>query len=55
MKVAVTNEIAQVCPNFVGACVEAEVENSPYCEALWAEIEMLCERFRRELTTESLK
>ncbi len=55
MKIAVTNEIAQVCPNFVGACVEAEVENSPYCEALWAEIETLCERFRRELTTESLK
>lgn len=55
MKVVVTNEIAQVCPNFVGACVEAEVENSPYCEALWAEIETLCERFRRELTTESLK
>ena len=55
MQVIVSNEIEQICPEFVGACLEAEVVNSPYNEALWAEIEQLVEKFRGELTTESLK
>ena len=55
MKVLVSNEIEQICPAFVGACLEAEVVNSPYNEALWSEIETLAEKFRGELTTESLK
>jgi DNA/RNA-binding domain of Phe-tRNA-synthetase-like protein len=55
MKVIVSQEIEQVCPEFVGACVEARVVNTPYCEALWKEIEAFCIRFREELTTESLK
>lgn len=55
IQVLVSDEIGQVCPEFVGACVEADVVNSPYSKALWQEIEALCERFRRELTTESLK
>ena len=55
MKVIVSNEMEQICPEFVGACLEAEVVNSPYNEALWAEIEQLAEKFRGELTTESLK
>lgn len=55
MKVIVSEEIERICPEFVGACVEAEVVNSPYCEALWKEIEALGDKFRQELTTESLK
>ena len=55
MKVIVSNEIEQVCPNFVGACVEAEVVNTTYSEGLWKEIHALEEQFRKELTTESLK
>lgn len=55
MKVIVSQEIEQVCPEFVGACVEARVVNTPYCEVLWKEIEAFCIRFREELTTESLK
>ena len=55
MKVIVSNEIEQICPEFVGACLEAEVVNTPYNEALWSEIEALGEKFRKELTTESLK
>ena len=55
MKVIVSQEIEQVCPEFVGACVEAQVENTPYCHELWHEIEAMGERFRRELTTETLK
>ncbi|MBO7139466.1 MAG: hypothetical protein J6W19_02665 [Prevotella sp.] len=55
MKVIVSNEIEQACPRFVGACVEAQVVNTPYCEELWEEINKMCNRFRKELTTESLK
>jgi DNA/RNA-binding domain of Phe-tRNA-synthetase-like protein len=39
----------------VGAAVEAQVVNSPFCAELWKEIHALEEQFRKELTTESLK
>lgn len=55
MKVVVSQEIEQVCPEFVGACVDAMVVNTPYCEALWKEIDAFGSKFRQELTTESLK
>lgn len=55
MEVIVSKEIAAVCPEFVGACVEAQVVNTPYCKALWQEIEELGNRFRQTLTTETLK
>ena len=55
MKIVVSREIESVCPNFVGAAVEAQVTNSSYCEALWDEIHALEDQFRQELTTESLK
>ena len=55
MNIIVSQEIEQVCPNFVGAAVEAQVVNSKYCAELWDEIHALEERFRQELTTESLK
>lgn len=55
MKIIVSEEIEKVCPEFVGACVEAEVVNTSYDEALWTEIGSLGEKLRRELTTESLK
>lgn len=55
MKVFVSEEIKNICPTFVGAAVEAEVENSTYSEALWAEMHELEESLRSRLTTESLK
>ena len=55
MHIIVSQEIESVCPNFVGAAVEAQVVNTPYCDALWDEIHALEARFRSELTTESLK
>ena len=55
MKVIVSEEIKHVCPSFVGACVDAQVVNTPYSEPLWQEIEALCDKFRDQLTTESLK
>ena len=55
MKIIVSQEIESVCPTFVGAAVEAQVVNTSYCAELWDEIHALEERFRNELTTESLK
>ncbi len=55
MNINVSQEIEDVCPGFVGACVEAEVRNTPFCQPLWDEINALGDRFRSELTTESLK
>ncbi len=55
MKVIVSQKIEQICPEFVGACVEADIVNTPYSEALWQEIEVLCGKLRQTLTTESLK
>lgn len=55
MDINVSQEIEDVCPGFVGACVKAEVRNTPFCQPLWDEINALGDRFRSELTTESLK
>ena len=55
MNIIVSQEISAVCPDFVGACVEAKVENTPYSEPLWKEIHEVGERMRLNLTTESLK
>ena len=55
MKIIVLEEIEQVCPEFVGACVDARVVNTPYNHELWREIEALGERYRKELNTETLK
>ena len=55
MNIIVSQEIASVCPEFVGAAVDARVINTPYSAPLWEEIHALEARFRQELTTESLK
>lgn len=53
--VKVSKETESVCPHFVGACVEAQVLNTSFCQPLWDEINALGEQFRKDLTTESLK
>ena len=55
MNIIVSQEISSVCPDFVGACVEADVVNTPYSQPLWDEIHRQEEHFRQTLTTESLK
>ncbi len=55
MKIIVSEEIESVCPGFVGGCVDARVKNSPYCESLWQEIKAMGEKFRKELTTTTVK
>ena len=53
--VNVTPEIASVCPQFVGAVVEAHGQNSEFCAPLWQEINALAAQYRSTLTTETLK
>ncbi|MBR1518343.1 MAG: hypothetical protein IJ624_02435 [Prevotella sp.] len=55
MKIVVSREIETACPCFVGACVEAEVENSEYSQPLWDEIEMLSEDYRHRFNTVTIK
>lgn len=55
IKIVVSEEIESVCPGFVGAAVEADVVNSPYCEELWHEIEVLGQKYRDTLTTQTVK
>lgn len=55
MNVQVSKEIETICPCFVGACLEATVTNSPYCEPLWHEINELGRHYQHTLTTETLK
>ena len=55
MEIIVGKEIENVCPNFVGACVEAKVKNSQYCQDLWNEINTLGKEFKNKLTIETLK
>ena len=42
MNIVVSNEIETVCPDFVGAAVEADVVNTEFSQTLWAEIEEVC-------------
>ncbi len=55
MNIIVSDEMASVCPEFVGAAVEARVKNTLFCQELWDEIHLLENRFRETLTTDSLK
>lgn len=55
MEIIVEDRIETVCPSFVGACVEADVENSAYSEELWKLIDEQCENFRQTLTTDTVK
>lgn len=55
MKVVVSTEMHAVCPDFVGACVTANIVNTNYSAELWQEIDSLSDEYRHTLTTESLK
>lgn len=55
MKIEVSEEIENVCPGFVGGCIDAKVVNSKFCQPLWDEIHQLGDKFKASLTTETLK
>lgn len=55
MQVQVSPEMHSVCPEFVGACITANISNTQYSADLWGEIDTLGAEYRATLTTESLK
>lgn len=55
MKIEVSQEMHSVCPEFIGACITANIKNTEYSAELWQEIDALADHFRATLTTESLK
>ena len=55
INVRVSSEISSVCPEFVGACVEANVVNTPYNNRLWNAIHEVESRLRSELTFDIVK
>ena len=55
MKIEVSAEMHSICPEFVGACITADIRNTEYSAELWSEINALGDEYRATLTTESLK
>lgn len=53
--ITVSEEIKAKCPRYRGIAVYAEVKNSAYNEALWAEIAHFTEHLRSTETTDSIK
>ena len=55
IQIIVSDEIRAVCPDFVGAALEAEFSNSPYSEALWNEIHQFQTAYTSRYTISSIK
>lgn len=55
VKIQVSEEIRERCPEFVGAAVFAAVHNSEYNAALWQEIDRFIADYRQRYTVDSIK
>ena len=55
MKILVSQEIKDACPQFAGMAIAATVKNTPYSEALWQKIDEFTVRYREMYTTDSIK
>lgn len=53
--ITVSEEIKNRCPEYRGAAVYAEVNNTPFSEGLWQEIDSFTAELRTTETTESIK
>lgn len=53
--ITVSEEIKNRCPEYRGAAVYAEVNNTPFSEGLWQEIDAFTTELRATETTESIK
>ena len=54
-KITVSEEIREKCPQYRGAAVFAQVQNTTYDQGLWDEINRFTEQLRTTETTESIK
>ena len=55
LHIEVSEVLRQRCPEFVGAAVLAEVQNSPSSDTLWTEINLFIEGYRSRYTVDSIK
>lgn len=55
IKVTISEEIKNACPQFVCATLEATIVNSPYSDELWKEINTFRQAYLKTYTTESIK
>lgn len=55
MNIIVSEDLRGKCPEFLGACIEADVTNTVRSDELWTEIAALANKYASTLTTESLK
>jgi len=55
MNIIVSEDLRGKCPEFLGACIEADVTNTIHSDGLWNEIAELTAKYAATLTTESLK
>lgn len=51
----VSDEIRERCPEFVGAAVFADVDNSQFSSELWQEIDSFIDDYRNRYTIDSIK
>ena len=51
----ISQELTAACPRYRVAAVYAEVQNTPYNEGLWQEIDAFTQELRAEGTTDSIK
>ena len=55
IKITISEEIKNVCPQFVCATLEAKFVNTPYSDKLWEEINTFRQAYLKTYTTESIK
>ncbi|MBR3092160.1 MAG: hypothetical protein IKG99_03950 [Bacteroidaceae bacterium] len=53
--IIVSDEMHEVCPQFVGAAVYAEFVNTPYNTALWQEIDRYLAEYTKTQTVDTIK
>ena len=49
MNILVSEDIRTVCPEFVGAALEAHITNTPYSAPLWEEMKAFRNRLLQEI------
>ena len=55
MQINISSEFREICPNFIGGAILAEVTNSPTTPELWHEIESISKSLQEQFTTDSIK
>lgn len=55
MQITISKTFHDVCPNFIGGAILAEVKNSATTPELWAEIERIANVLRNNYTTDTIK